>query len=90
MSSDEADWVKLLHQKPIHGINLYANNNWSRIIHDRFNTNSYPTYILVSPDGKVYDPYAKWPSVRWMNFKKSLTMPVRNENSRYTGSIAYF
>lgn len=60
ISSEKENWKKLLNQKEIKGINLFANKNWSHIIKKNFNISGVPTYFLIK-NGKIVNPFCDSP-----------------------------
>jgi len=60
VSSEKENWKKILAEKGIKGINLFANDNWSKILIQRFGIREYPTYFLINK-GKIIKPYCDYP-----------------------------
>ncbi|WP_282040053.1 TlpA family protein disulfide reductase [Saccharicrinis aurantiacus] len=60
LSSPKDTWKKMVEKKKIGGINLFANENWSNILKNRYSVNSFPTYFLFK-DGVIVKPYCDSP-----------------------------
>ncbi len=66
ISIDKVDkheaWKKMVEEKELKGIQLYADNNWeSQFVRD-FGINGIPRFILIDPLGNVVKPDAPRPS----------------------------
>ncbi len=72
-SSSKEDWKKMIDEKKIGGINLFANENWSNILINKFGVSGVPTYFLVQ-DGKVIKPYCDSPE----NIEDDLKVLLKN------------
>ncbi len=59
-SSQKENWEKMIDEKKIGGINLFANENWSKILTNKFGISGIPTYFLIK-NGKVIKPYCDAP-----------------------------
>lgn len=59
-SSPKENWEKMIYEKSIGGINLFANENWSNILTNKFGISGIPTYFLIK-EGKVIKPYCDSP-----------------------------
>lgn len=60
ISSDNETWKKILKEKPMAGINLFANENWSTIIGQNFGIDALPAYFLVK-NAKIVKPFCDSP-----------------------------
>ena len=60
ISSDNETWKKILKEKQMVGINLFANENWSTIIGQNFGIDALPAYFLVK-DGIIVKPFCDSP-----------------------------
>lgn len=60
ISSDNENWKKILKEKPMAGINLFANENWSTIIGQNFGIDALPAYFLVK-NAKIVKPFCDSP-----------------------------
>jgi len=72
-SSPKEKWEKMIDEKKIGGINLFANENWSIILLDKFGISGIPTYFLIK-DGKVIKPYCDSPE----NIEDDLKILLKN------------
>ncbi len=66
ISIDKVDkheaWKKMVEEKELKGVQLYADNNWeSQFVRD-FGINGIPRFILIDPQGNVVRPDAPRPS----------------------------
>jgi len=59
-SSQKENWEKMIDEKKIGGINLFANDNWSNILSNKFGISGIPTYFLMK-NGKIIKPYCDAP-----------------------------
>jgi len=55
-------WKKMVADKELKGVQLYANNNWNATFIRDFGINSIPRFILIDPQGNVVKPDASRPS----------------------------
>ena len=60
ISSDNETWKKILKEKPMAGINLFANEKWSTIIGQNFGIDALPAYFLVK-NAKIVKPFCDSP-----------------------------
>lgn len=60
MSSEKENWETIIKEKKLGGINLYANENWSRILTQSYHISGLPTYFLID-NGKTIKPYCDSP-----------------------------
>lgn len=60
ISSKKENWEKMIEEKNLGGINLFANENWSNILRKKFGISGIPKYFLIR-DGKVIKPYCDAP-----------------------------
>lgn len=59
---DYEKWKKMVTNKALGGVQLFADNAWSSQFAVDFGINSIPRFILIGPDGNVIDADAKRPS----------------------------
>ena len=60
--SDRAKWQKMVTDKSMGGVQLFADKDWSSEFIKAYGINSIPRFILIGPDGKIVDADAKRPS----------------------------
>lgn len=58
--SEKDNWEKIVTEKKLNGINLFANKNWSDMLIQKYNLSEYPTYFLIQ-DGLIIKPYCDGP-----------------------------
>lgn len=61
-AKDHEKWKKMVTDKTLGGVQLFADKDWSSSFAQAFGVNSIPRFILIGPDGKVIDANAKRPS----------------------------
>jgi len=59
---DHEKWKKMVTDKSLGGVQLFADKDWSSEFILAYGINSIPRFILIGPDGKVVDADAKRPS----------------------------
>jgi thiol-disulfide isomerase/thioredoxin len=59
---DHEKWKKMVADKSLGGIQLFADKDWSSAFVQAYGINSIPRFLLIGPDGKVIDPDAARPS----------------------------
>ena len=59
---DHDKWKKMVGDKSLGGVQLFADKNWQSDFITAYGINSIPRFILIGPDGKVVDADAKRPS----------------------------
>ncbi|ALM48966.1 thioredoxin [Flavobacterium psychrophilum] len=59
---DHEKWKKMVTEKSLGGVQLFADKDWSSSFAQAFGVTSIPRFILIGPDGKVVDANAKRPS----------------------------
>lgn len=59
---DHEKWKKMVTEKSLGGIQLFADKDWSSAFVQAYGINSIPRFLLIGPDGKVIDPDAARPS----------------------------
>ena len=59
---DHEKWKKMVGDKALGGVQLFADKNWKSDFIAAYGINSIPRFILIGPDGKVVDADAKRPS----------------------------
>jgi len=59
---DHEKWKKMVTDKSLGGVQLFADKDWSSAFAQAYGVNSIPRFILIGPDGKVIDADAKRPS----------------------------
>jgi thiol-disulfide isomerase/thioredoxin len=59
---DHEKWQKMVTDKSLGGLQLFADKDWNSAFIQAYNINSIPRFILIGPDGKVVDANAKRPS----------------------------
>ncbi|MCB0668289.1 MAG: TlpA family protein disulfide reductase [Saprospiraceae bacterium] len=52
-NSDEQMWKKMIREHHLKTQNLFANENWSNIISERYQITSYPKWMLIDRNGKI-------------------------------------
>ncbi|MEL1246220.1 TlpA disulfide reductase family protein [Flavobacterium sp. DGU11] len=55
-------WKKMVEEKQMGGIQLFADNNWSSAFVQAFGINSIPRFLLIDPNGNVLNADAPRPS----------------------------
>jgi thiol-disulfide isomerase/thioredoxin len=55
-------WQKMVEEKQMGGIQLFADNNWSSAFVQAFGISSIPRFLLIDPQGKVVEADAARPS----------------------------
>ncbi|AWH84130.1 TlpA family protein disulfide reductase [Flavobacterium album] len=55
-------WKKMVDEKQMGGIQLFADNNWGSAFVQAFGINSIPRFLLIDPDGNVLSADAPRPS----------------------------
>ncbi len=58
--SKKDNWEKIVTEKKLNGINLFANKNWSDVLIQKYNLSEYPTYFLIQ-NGRIIKPYCDGP-----------------------------
>ena len=59
---DHDTWIKMVNEKELGGIQLFADNDWnSKFVKDYF-INGIPRFILIDPQGNIVTPDAPRPS----------------------------
>jgi len=61
-AKDHDKWQKMVTDKSLGGVQLFADKDWSSDFIQAYGINSIPRFILIGPDGKVIDADAKRPS----------------------------
>lgn len=61
-AKDHEKWQKMVADKSLGGVQLFADKDWSSDFIQAYGINSIPRFILIGPDGKVVDADAKRPS----------------------------
>lgn len=61
-AKDHEKWKKMVTDKTLGGVQLFADKDWSSAFAQAYGVNSIPRFILIGPDGKVVDADAKRPS----------------------------
>ena len=59
---DHDKWKKMVEEKSLGGIQLFADNDWKSAFTQAYGINSIPRFILIDPKGNVVDADAKRPS----------------------------
>lgn len=59
---DHEKWKKMVTDKALGGVQLFADKDWSSAFIQAYGINSIPRFILIGPDGKVVDANAARPS----------------------------
>ncbi len=59
---DYETWKKMIVEKDLGGIQLFADNNWNSDFVKNYRINGIPRFILIDPDGNVVSPDAPRPS----------------------------
>lgn len=59
---DHEKWKKMVADKSLGGVQLFADKDWSSAFVQAYGINSIPRFLLIGPDGKVIDPDAARPS----------------------------
>lgn len=62
MPKDYEKWKKMVTDKNLGGIQLYADKNWESDFTKAYGIDSIPRFILIDPNGKVVDADAARPS----------------------------
>ncbi len=61
-NTPEQIWKTSIERYNLHGVNLLANKNWTKMLTRNFTVAGFPTYVLIGKDGKIIDPKAIRPS----------------------------
>ena len=61
-AKDHEKWKKMVTDKSLGGVQLFADKDWSSAFIQSYGINSIPRFILLGPDGKIVDADAKRPS----------------------------
>lgn len=59
---DYETWKKMIVEKELGGIQLFADNNWNSEFVKNYKINGIPRFILIDPNGNVVSPDAPRPS----------------------------
>jgi len=59
---DLEKWKKMVSEKSMGGIQLFADKDWDSDFIKAYGINSIPRFIIIGPDGKIVDADAKRPS----------------------------
>ncbi len=59
---DYEKWKKMIVEKDLGGIQLFADNNWNSEFVKNYKINGIPRFILLDPDGNIVSPDAPRPS----------------------------
>jgi thiol-disulfide isomerase/thioredoxin len=62
VEKDYEKWKKMVTDKQLGGVQLYADKNWTSDFIKAFGINAIPRFILIGPDGKVIKADAARPS----------------------------
>jgi len=62
VEKDYEKWKKMVTDKQLGGLQLYADKNWTSDFIKAFGINAIPRFILIGPDGKVIKADAARPS----------------------------
>ena len=60
--SSEENWRKTIEKFEMKGEHLFANENWQKILVEKYKLGSYPSYILIDETGKIISSSPKRPS----------------------------
>lgn len=55
-------WKRFIKDKKMGGIQLFAENGWESEVIKNYNISSIPRFVLIDPDGLIYNAEAPWPS----------------------------
>ena len=61
-AKDHATWKKMVEEKELTGIQLFAENDWNSNFVKGYKINGIPRFILIDPAGKIVSPDAPRPS----------------------------
>lgn len=61
-AKDHEKWKKMVTDKQLGGVQVFADNNWNSAFVTAYGINSIPRFILIDPKGNVVDADAKRPS----------------------------
>jgi thiol-disulfide isomerase/thioredoxin len=59
---DKEKWRKMVDEKQLGGVQLFADNDWNSKFVKDFSINGIPRFILIGPDGNVINANAERPS----------------------------
>jgi len=60
LDSEQEKWQQIIIEKEMGGINLFANKNWSDILKQKFQIESFPTHFLIK-NNKIIKPFCDGP-----------------------------
>ena len=55
MDSKEADWKYLVMKYQLKTVNLYANENWEKILKEKYDISGFPHYVLIDRENKIVE-----------------------------------
>ena len=61
-SKDHEAWKKMVEEKELGGVQLFADNDWNSDFVKGYKINGIPRFILIDPAGKIVSPDAPRPS----------------------------
>ncbi|MBC7884282.1 MAG: TlpA family protein disulfide reductase [Saprospiraceae bacterium] len=62
LDQDKTAWQTMVKEKNMHGIQLFAEGNWSSTLATDYLIQSIPRFIIIGTDGKILDANAPRPS----------------------------
>ena len=72
---DKEKWTKMVKEKELGGVQIFADNSWSSDFVKAFEINSIPRFLLIDPDGIVLDADAARPSDKKLTKQLNELMP---------------
>jgi len=55
MNSHEDIWKQVIKEHQLKTINLFANENWGKILKEKYNIAAFPCYVLIDKNGKIIE-----------------------------------
>jgi len=62
VKKDHTAWQKMIKEKELSGVQLFADNDWNSKFIKGYGINSIPRFILINPEGKIVNASAPRPS----------------------------
>ena len=48
-------WKQVIKEHQLKTINLFANENWGKILKEKYNIAAFPCYVLIDKNGKIIE-----------------------------------
>ena len=59
--TSKTKWLEMITKHKLRTVNLYANNAWQNKLEQNYVVSTYPHYVLIGPDGRILQNFAKRP-----------------------------